>query len=162
MGKARGKQQGGGFSQNSAHGQDAAGEDAVDAAGQHHRAHHPPLACPQSEGALPVGLGHGFQAFLRVSQDGGQVHDGQCQAACHQTGADGIREHQHTHQTVDDGGDPAERLRRVFDDGNDSFVSGVFRQVHRRPRAQRDDDQQGDDDDVHRVQNIRQDSDMPA
>ena len=29
-------------------------------------------------------------------------------------------------------------------------------------RAQRDDDQQGDDDDVHRVQNIRQDSDMPA
>ena len=79
MGKTSSKQQCGRFAQDSTNGQDAAGNYAIQTVRQDYRADHPPLACSQTESTFPVGLGHGFQAFLSVSHNGRQVHNGQCQ-----------------------------------------------------------------------------------
>ena len=81
VGEACRVQQGRCLAQNTAHRQDAAGDHAVHAAGQHHRADDPPLARAQTESALAVALGHGLQALLGGTQDGGQVHDHQRQGA---------------------------------------------------------------------------------
>ena len=67
MGKACGKQQRSRFTQNSAHGQDAAGDDTIHTTGQNHRANHSPLTGTQTESAFPVGLRNGLQAFLGLS-----------------------------------------------------------------------------------------------
>ena len=139
VGKASGEQQGGGLAQDTAHGQDAAGDDAVHAAGQHHRADDPPLACAQAEGAFPVALGHGLQALLGSAHDGGQVHDDQGQGAGQQGGLhiQELAEEQHTHQAIDDGGNAGEGLGGIFDDSDHLFAGGVLGQVDGSAHAQR-------------------------
>ena len=51
VGKAGSEQQRGRLAENAPDAQDAAGDDAVDAAGKHHRAHHAPFACAEPERA---------------------------------------------------------------------------------------------------------------
>ena len=57
---------------------------------------------------------------------------------------------------------PKASFRRVLNDGNQLLIGGVFRQVHRRADTQWNHNQKGYDDNVHGVENIRQDSDIPA
>ena len=81
LGSTGGEEQRGALAHDTAHSQDAAGHDAVDAAGQHDGADDVPFARAQPQCAFAVALRHRFQRFLRGADDGGQVHDDQCQAA---------------------------------------------------------------------------------
>ena len=161
MGKAGGVQQRRCLAQYASYCQDAAGDDAVHAAGQHHRADGAPLPCAQSEGSLPVALGHGFQALLRGTHDGGQVHDDQRHGAGDQgfLHAQKLAEEHLPHQAVDDGGDAGQRLGGVFDDSHQLFVGGVLRQIHGGTHAQRQHHQQGGQHHADGADDIRQDAD---
>ena len=145
-----GEEQGRALTHDTAHGQDAAGDDAVDAAGQHDGADDVPLARAEAQSALPVALRHRFEGLLRGTDDGGQVHDHQRQAAGEQAGlkAHCLGEDQHTHEAVDDAGDARKRLIRELDDLNELPVGGVLREVNCRAHAQRKDDEQGEQDDI--------------
>ena len=112
-----GEEQGGTFTHDAAHSQNAAGHDAVDAAGQHDGADDVPLACTQTHGTLTVALRHRFQAFLRCTHDGRQVHDRKRQRTGKKRRAV-FAEDQHTDQAVDDRGDTRKRFRRIFDGGD--------------------------------------------
>src|SRR5699024_11034453 len=103
LGRAGGEQQGRALAHDTADGQDAAGDDAVDAAGQDNGADQVPLARAQTHGALAVAHGDRLEGFLGGADDGGQGHNDQRQAAGQQAGleAQGLGEHQHTHQAVD-------------------------------------------------------------
>ena len=120
---------------------------------------HPPFPGSKAESPLPVGLWNGFQALLRIAQNRGKIHYDQRQRARHQACAKGIGEHEHSHKTVDDGGNAAERFRSVFDDTNQLSVGCVLRQVHRRANAKGNYNHQRSDDDVNRVQNVGQNTD---
>ncbi len=133
-----GEQQRGALAYDAAYGQNAAGDDAVDAAGQHDGADDVPLASPQAQRTLAVALGHRFQGFLGGADDGGQVHDHQRQAAGQQAGLEAQRlaEHQHAHQTVEDAGDAGQRLVGELDHLDQTAVGGVFGQVDRCAHTQ--------------------------
>ena len=66
---------------------------------------------------------------------------------------------QHAHEAVDDRRDAGECLGRVFDDADDAAVRRVLRQVDGSSHAERQHDQQRCDDDVERVEQVRQDAD---
>ena len=119
-----------------------------------------PLASPQAQRTLAVALGHRFQGFLGGADDGGQVHDHQRQAAGQQAGLEAQRlaEHQHAHQTIEDAGDAGQRLVGELDHLDQTAVGGVFGQVDRRAHTQRQHDEQGQQDDVQRVEDGRQDA----
>ena len=161
VGKARRVEQGSRFAQDAAHRQNTAGDHAVNAAGQHHRAHHPPFPRTQAESALPVALGDGLQALLGGPHDRGKIHDDQSKAACQQGRfhVEKLTEEQHAHQAVDDGRDAGKGLRRVFDDGHQAFASGVLAEVDGRSHAQGQHDDEGRNDHVNGVENVRQDAD---
>ena len=159
MGKSGGEQQRGRLTQNAADGKDAAGDDSVHAVGKHHRADDPPLSRAQTERALPVALGHGFQAFLRVAHDGGQIHDDKGQRASQQGSAHIVGKQKHTHKAVDDGGNTGEGLGGVLNDRDDLFIVGVLRQVDRRANAKGKHQNQGVDDDVQGIEDVRQNAD---
>ena len=146
-------QQHGGLAHDAAHGQDAAGDDAVDGAGQNHRADHVPLAAAQAQGTLPIGLGHRLQGLLGGADDGGQVHHCQGQAGRQQGVAQAQRlaEGQIAHQGVQDGGDAGQGLGGKFDGGDQLVVGGVLGEVHCRPHAQGKGDAQGD---AHHIQGV--------
>ena len=161
MGKARGVQQCCRLAQDTAHGQNAAGEHAVHAAGQHHRADGAPLAGAQTEGALAVGLGHGLQALLRSTHDGGQVHDDQGHGAGEKgfLHAQELAEEHLAHQAVDNGGDAGQRLGGVLDNGHYPLVGGILRQVHGGADAQGQHHQQRGQHRADGGDDIRQDAD---
>ena len=112
VGKAGSEQQRGRLAENAPDAQDAAGDDAVDAAGKHHRAHHAPFACAEPERALAVALGDRFETLLRCAQDGGKVHDRKRQRAGKKrcAHAEHLAEHQHADQTVNDRRNAGERF----------------------------------------------------
>ena len=162
MGESGGEQQRRRFTQNSTNGQNAAGDHTVDAVGQNHRANDPPLTRAQAESTFPVGLRNGFQTFLGVAHNGGQVHDRQGQCAGHQAGTEVIGEHQHTHQTVNDGRNTGQRLRCIFNDSHYALIGGIFCQIDCCAYAKRQNNQQSRNDNIHGVQNIRQDANIAA
>ena len=161
MREARGEQKRGGLAEDASGRKNAAGHDPVDAARQHDRAHHAPFARAEAERALAVALRDSPQAFLRRAQDGRQVHDHERQRAREQGGLhpQKFTEKQHTDQTVDDGRDARERLGGVFDGRDELFVLRVLREVHGRAHAERQDDEQRSEQDLHRVADIRQNAD---
>ena len=81
MRRTRGKEKRRGFAEDAPHGEDAPGDDAVDAARQHRRADRAPLARAEGERALAIALRHGFEALLRRAHDGRQVHNHERQRA---------------------------------------------------------------------------------
>ena len=93
---------------------------------------------------------------------GGKIHDRKSQCACHQTGTKVIGEHQHTHQTINDGGNTAECFGSIFNDRYNLLICCILRQVDCRTHTQRQNNQQCCNDDVHRIENIRQNTDIAA
>ena len=156
-----GVQQRGALAHDAAHGQNAAGNDAVDGVGQHHRANHAPLSGPQAQRTFPVGLRNGFQAFLRGAEDGGQDHHHQRQTAgedaCLQIHL--LHKKQHSHQSEDDGGDSRQGLRGELNEAHQLPVFGIFRQVDGSAYPQRQNDDHGHQNDIQSVENIRQNTD---
>ena len=128
--------------------------------GQHDGADDVPLACAEAQGTLTVALRHRLEGLLRGADDGGQVHDHQRQAAGEQAGleAHGLGEDQHTHKAVDDAGDARQRLIGELDDLDELPVGGILGQVDRRAHAQRKHDEQGQEDDIQRVEDGGQDA----
>ena len=161
MGKARREQQRGRLAEDAADRQDAAGDDAVHAAGQHHGADDTPLARTEAERALAVALRHGFEALLRGAHDGRQVHDDERERAGQQRcfHVQKLAEKQHAYKAVDNGRDAGERLGRVLDGADEPAVRGVLGQVDGCAHAERQDDQQRGDHNIERVENVRQDAD---
>ena len=160
MGEAGGKEKGGGVAHDPSDGQDTAGDDAVNGAGQHDGTDHMPLSAPQAQRPLPIGGGHGFQGFLGGTHDGGQGHDDQRERARQQAFAQQGGEDEHAHQSVDDGGDAGEGLGGEFNDGHQLSVPGVLGEVNGGAHAQRQHDHQCGDDNIERVEDIGQNADV--
>ena len=119
-----------------------------------------PLACTQTQRTLPIALRHGLERLLGSTDDGGQGHDDQRQAAGQQTGAQAqcLAEHQHTHQAIQDAGDACQGLVGKLDQGDQPPVGGVLGQIDRCTHAQRQHDQQCEQDHIQGVQDGRQDA----
>ena len=159
MGKACGKEQRSGFAQNTTYRQDTSGDDTIHAAGKDNSTDNTPLTGAQTKCAFTVGLRNGFQALLRSTHDGRQIHNYQRQRTCHQASSHAVGEQQHTNQTIDDGGDAGKGFCSIFDDTNHFFVGCVLGHINSRTHPQRQNDEQGCQHDIDCVQNVRQDTD---
>ena len=142
------------------HRQNAPGDHTLHAVWKYHRADHSPLACPQAECTLPVGLGNRFQTFLGGTHDGGQIHNDQCQRTRQQTFVQvhKLTEEQAAEQTVNDGGNTGQGFRCVFNHAYQPLVRGVLGQLDRCAHTQWQHKQQRGQNNVEGVENIRQDT----
>ncbi len=159
--EARGVEQRRAFAHDAPDRQDAAGHDAVHGVGQHNGAHHAPLACAERQRTLAVGRRHGLQALLRRAHDGGQDHHDERQAACEHTRLQIhlLHKKEHTDEAEDDGRDAREGFGRKFDELDDPAVRGVLREIDGGAHAERQDDGHGKENDVERIEDVRQDAD---
>ena len=161
MRKARGEQQRCRFAQNAADGEDAACNYAVHAAGENDGADNAPLAGSEAERALAQALRNGFEALLSRAHNGRQVHDDKRHGAGLQGGleAEEIAEKQHADKAVDDARNARESLGGVFDSADDAVVARIFREIYRSANAQRQHPHERSEDDIQRVEYIRQNAD---
>ena len=159
MGKARRKQQCRRLTQDPAHCEDTAGDNAVYTAGKHYGADDPPLSGSQTKRPLTIALGHCFQALLCRAHHGGQIHNDQRQRARKQTFAEIIGKSQHSHKAVYDRGNAGKGFGCIFDHADNAPVLGIFRQIDRRSHAQRQNDNKGRKHKIDRVHDIRQNTD---
>ena len=120
-----------------------------------------PLPRAQGQRPLPVGLGHRLQALLGGTDDGGQNHDDQRQAAGQNARLQSkqLEKEQHAHQTKDNGGNPGEGLRGKLNGRHHLPVGGILRQVDGRTHPQREDNDHGQQNDIEGIEKVRQNAD---
>ena len=120
-----------------------------------------PLARAKAERALAIALRHGFQTLLRGADDGRQIHDNERQRTGQQGSAhvQKLAEEQHAHQTIDDRRDAGECFGCIFNDADHFFVLRIFGKIYCRADAQRKHNDKRGDDDIKRVEDVRQDAD---
>ena len=115
-----------------------------------------PFAGTQRQRPLPVGLGDGFQALLRGTDDGGQDHHHQRQAAGQNSRlkAQLLHEQHHAHQSEDDGGNARQGLGSELNEAHQPPVFRVLRQIDGGPHAQGQNDDHGRQNDIQSVENV--------
>ena len=113
-----------------------------------------PFAGTQRQRPLPVGLGDGFQALLRGTDDGGQDHHHQRQATGQNSRlkAQLLHEQHHAHQSEDDGGNTRQGLGSELDDADQPPAGGILRQVDGGTHAQRQHHHHGHKNDIQGIQ----------
>ena len=155
---ARGEQQRRRFAEDTSHGEDAAGYNAVHAAGKNNGAYDAPLSGSESEGALAQALRNGLEALLRRAHDGRQVHDDKRHRARAKRGliAEKFAEKQHADKAVYNARYARERLGGVLDSGDDAVIFRILREVNGRSHAERQHPHERTEDDVQSVEYIRQ------